>query len=103
MSQSSGQLLDDEFCNSKTRPIKERICIDNPECVHEVPQSSHVEHKVDKSAKSFWSKGNWGQVRFIGIKMHLQISVNLVEIYGPSFSYVLLFHTSVLKNVWGRY
>ena len=66
MSQSSGQRLEDEICDSKTRPSKERICLDNPECVHEVPQSSHIEHKVDKSAKSFWSKGNWGQVSLFG-------------------------------------
>ena len=54
--------MDVEYCETKTRPSTEMICPDFPECVHEVPQSSQVEHKLDKSAKSYWSKGNWGQV-----------------------------------------
>ena len=62
VSQATGQLLSHVFCEAKTRPDRERLCPNNLQCMHEVPRSSNIEHKVDKSADSYWSKGNWGQV-----------------------------------------
>ena len=62
VSQTTGQLLSHVFCEAKTRPDRERVCPNNLQCMHEVPRSSNIEHKVDKSADSYWSKGNWGQV-----------------------------------------
>ena len=62
VSQGSGQLLNDDACDAKHRPQTEQICPDNPKCFYEIPQSSHVEHKVDESAASHWSKGDWEPV-----------------------------------------
>ena len=67
VSKRTGQLLGEDSCESSSKPEVEKICADNPECHHEAPQSSNVEHdkKDDKAALSpKWIKGDWTQVIF---------------------------------------
>ena len=66
-----GQLLGEESCVSEDKPQVENICDDNPECHHQAPQSSNVEHgkppsKSEEGASpqvASWVKGDWTQVR----------------------------------------
>ena len=57
VSKETGQLLQDKACDPLRKPGVERICPDNPECHHEVPQMSDVE----ESLHSAWEKGVWSE------------------------------------------
>ncbi len=67
VSAESGQLID--TCKGEAPPT-ERVCPDNPDCRHQVPQSrSHIEHRIDagrvadnRHAGHRWRTGAWSIV-----------------------------------------
>ena len=69
VSKKTGQLLGEESCEASSKPNVEKTCAENPECHHEVPQSSNVEHKNKHQPASDmgpkWIKGEWTEVSYL--------------------------------------
>lgn len=64
VSSTNGELAKSGLCSGEP-PNYEQICLDNPDCDHQVPQSSHVEHNEDEETRIRfqWRKGEWSGVR----------------------------------------
>ena len=61
----NGERMSAEHCSkSEAAPASEQICAHNPDCQHQVPQSSNVEHRgeADDVASYDWRKGEWSPV-----------------------------------------
>ncbi len=63
MSSENGELTAAVLCAGDP-PSTESICSDNPDCDHQVPRSSHVEHnaEADREGRFHWRKGEWSKV-----------------------------------------